>query len=151
MEGFDFGFSPEGEIIIDKESHDIHKSIDNELKIQMSYNRIKSISKNWFMDEIGADLEEIIGRPCNKEIANIGKNKIINELTKYGLWEKNDIAIRSEIKDNTNIIYTIYLKLYNDKTEETYSYEIETTLDLVKGVFIRINTVNCCKHFNSGW
>lgn len=151
MEGFDFGFSPEGEIVIDKENHDIHKSIDNELKIQMSYNRIKSISKNWFMDEIGADLEEIIGRPCNKEIANIGKNKIINELTKYDLWAKNDIAIKSEIKDNTNIIYTIYLKLYDDKTEETYSYEIETTLDLVKGVFIRINTASSCKHFNSGW
>ena len=120
MDGFDFGFSPDGEIIVDTDTHDIYKSQEDELKIQLSYNRIKSISKNWFIDEVGADLE-----------------KIIDVLTFDGLWDDSDIFIKSEIKNNINITYNIFLKLRQSDTEEVYSYEIDAELDLVKGVHIR--------------
>lgn len=136
MEGFDFGFLPEGEIIINNETHDIVKSSDNDLKIQLAINRIKSISNNWFIDEIGANLEELVGRPCTTDTAEYGKLKIANSLTFDGLWTDEEIFIKAEIKNNTNIIYSIYLKIYQQETEDTYSYEIVTTLDLVKGVFI---------------
>ena len=137
MDGFDFGFSPDGEIIVDSETHDIYKSKDNELKIQLSYNRIKSISKNWFVDEVGADMEELIGRPCTEDMAEYGKQKIINVLLIDDLWNKDDIFIKAEIKDNVHIIYSVYLKLFQSETEDTISYEIIVELDLVKGVFIK--------------
>lgn len=137
MDGFDFGFSPDGEIIVDTDIHDIYKSQEDELKIQLSYNRIKSISKNWFIDEVGADLEEIIGKACNETTAEYGKLKIIDVLTFDGLWDDSDIFIKSEIKNNINITYNIFLKLRQSDTEEVYSYEIDTELDLVKGVHIR--------------
>ena len=137
MDGFDFGFSPDGEIIVDSDTHDIYKSQEDELKIQLSYNRIKSISKNWFIDEIGADLEEIIGKACNETTAEYGKLKIIDVLTFDGLWDDSDIFIKSEIKNNINITYNIFLKLRQSDTEEVYSYEIDAELDLVKGVHIR--------------
>lgn len=137
MDGFDFGFSPDGEIIVDSETHDIYKSKDDELKIQLSYNRIKSISKNWFVDEIGADMEELIGRPCTEDMAEYGKQKIINVLLIDDLWNKDDIFIKAEIKDNVHIIYSVYLKLFQSETEDTISYEITVELDLVKGVFIK--------------
>ena len=137
MDGFDFGFSSDGEIIVDTDTHDIYKSQEDELKIQLSYNRIKSISKNWFIDEVGADLEEIIGKACNETTAEYGKLKIINVLTFDGLWDDNDIFIKSEIKNNINITYNIFLKLRQSDTEEVYSYEIDAELDLVKGVHIR--------------
>lgn len=137
MDGFDFGFSPDGEIIVDTDTHDIYKSQEDELKIQLSYNRIKSISKNWFIDEVGADLEEIIGKACNETTAEYGKLKIIDVLTFDGLWDDNDIFIKSEIKNNINITYNIFLKLRQSDTEEVYSYEIDAELDLVKGVHIR--------------
>ena len=137
MDGFDFGFSPDGEIIVDAETHDIYKSQEDELKIQLSYNRIKSISKNWFIDEVGADLEEIIGKACNETTAEYGKLKIIDVLTFDGLWDDKDIFIKSEIKNNINITYNIYLKLRQSETEEVYSYEIDAELDLVKGVNVR--------------
>jgi hypothetical protein len=136
-EGFDFGFTPEGEIIVDTETHDIAKSTDDDLRIQLAYDRIKSISHDWFVDEIGADLEELIGRPCTEEMAEYGKLKIIDVLTVDSLWSDNDIFIKSEIKNNTNITYNIYLKIYQKETEDTYSYEITAELDLVKGVFIK--------------
>lgn len=137
MDGFDFGFSPDGEIIMDTDTHDIYKSQEDELKIQLSYNRIKSISKNWFIDEVGADLEEIIGKACNETTAEYGKLKIIDVLTFDGLWDDSDIFIKSEIKNNINITYNIFLKLRQSDTEEVYSYEIDAELDLVKGVHIR--------------
>lgn len=137
MDGFDFGFSPDGEIIADTDTHDIYKSQEDELKIQLSYNRIKSISKNWFVDEVGADLEEIIGKACNETTAEYGKLKIIDVLTFDGLWNDSDIFIKSEIKNNINITYNIFLKLRQSDTEEVYSYEIDAELDLVKGVHIR--------------
>lgn len=137
MDGFDFGFSPDGEIIVDSETHNIYKSKDDELKIQLSYNRIKSISKNWFIDEVGADMEELIGRPCTEDMAEYGKQKIINVLLIDDLWNKDDIFIKAEIKDNVHIIYSVYLKLFQSETEDTISYEIIVELDLVKGVFIK--------------
>ena len=137
IEGFDFDFTPKGEIIVDNETHDINKSTNDELRIQLAYNRIKSISHNWFVDEIGADLEELIGKPCTQDIAEYGTQKIINVLSVDNLWEPTDVFIQSEIVNNTNIIYSIYLKIKQAETEDTYSYEITAELDLVKGVFIR--------------
>lgn len=137
IEGFDFGFTPEGEIIVDNETHDITPSEQDILRIQLAYNRIKSIAGNWFIDECGADLEEIVGRPCTEETAEYGKEKIINVLTFDDLWESDDIFIKSEIENNTKITYNIFLKIYQHETEDVYSYEIDAELDLVKGVFIK--------------
>lgn len=136
INGFDFGFTSDGEIVIDKETHDICKSSSDDLRIQLAYNRIKSISNNWFVDEIGADLEELVGKPCTEDIAEYGKQKIINVLIVDNLWDNKEIFIKSEIKNNTNITYSIFLKIYQSETEDTYSHEITAELDLVKGVFI---------------
>ena len=137
MEDFDFAITTEGELIIDEENHDIVKSLDDDLRIQLAYNRIKSISKNWFVDEVGADMEELIGRPCTEDMAEYGKQKIINVLLIDNLWNKDDIFIKAEIKDNVHIIYSVYLKLFQSETEDTISYEITVELDLIKGVFIK--------------
>ena len=137
MEGFDFAITTEGELIIDEENHDIVKSLDDDLRIQLAHNRIKSISKNWFVDEVGADMEELIGKPCTEDIAEYGKQKIINVLLIDDLWNKDDIFIKAEIKDNVHIIYSVYLKLFQSETEDTISYEITVELDLIKGVFIK--------------
>lgn len=137
MEGFDFAITTDGELIVDEQNHDITKSIEDDLRIQLAYDRIKSISKNWFVDEIGADMEELIGRPCTEDMAEYGKQKIINVLLIDDLWKENDIFIKAEIKDNVHIIYSVYLKLFQSETEDTVSYEIIVELDLVKGVFIK--------------
>ena len=36
MDGFDFGFSPDGEIIVDSETHDIYKSKDVAKKFKVT-------------------------------------------------------------------------------------------------------------------
>lgn len=137
MQGFDFGFTPDGDLIIDGDTNDIYKVMDNNLKVQLTYNRVKSVSTTWFFDHVGADLEEIVGWKCNKETAEYGKTKIVNMLTFDDLWNKDDMFIKAEIKDHKLIIYSVFLKMYQQVTEETYSIEITIELDLVKGVKIR--------------
>ena len=82
-------------------------------------------------------MEELIGRPCTEDMAEYGKQKIINVLLIDDLWNKDDIFIKAKIKDNVHIIYSVYLKLFQSETEDTISYEITVELDLVKGVFIK--------------
>lgn len=135
--GFDFGFTPEGEITVDDVLHDIKAVEEIDLKVQLAYNRIKSIAKNWFVDECGANLEYIIGKPCNEATAEYGKELITQMLILEDLWDESNFHIKAEIISNTNITYNIFLKDF-DRTKGTItSYEIIAELDLVKGVYVR--------------
>lgn len=150
-EGFDFSFLPEGDIIMDSNNHDIQTLTDYELKIQLAYNRIKSITHDWFIDNIGANLEELIGKPCTFANVEFGKQRIIQSLTYDNLWSSDDIYIAAKIVDNVHIYYSVYLRVYHmvDSSqivkgsvgetllEDPISYEIIAELDLVKGVYIR--------------
>lgn len=137
MQGFDFGFSPDGDLIMDKDTNDIAKMTDNNLKVQLTYNRLKSVSTTWFLDHVGADLEELIGWKCNKETAEYGKQKIMEQLTHDGLWDKKESFIKAEITGRHTIVYSVFLKMYQEEDEDTYSVELFVELDLVKGVKIR--------------
>lgn len=137
MDGFDFDLNELGELVVDQESHDINTIIEDELRIQMAYTRIKSIASNWYYDKIGADLEELIGKAVSQDNVQLGKDKILNVLTYDDLWDLKDIYIQSEIKDAKNIFYSVYLKVYDSETNEEQSIEIIITLDLIKGVKIK--------------
>lgn len=137
IEGFDFGLDTSGELIIDQDTSDILKQTDDNLRLQLAYDRIKSVSTNWFIDHIGANLESLIGRPCDVQHAEEGKSLIDTQLTFDKLWDDKEFYIKANINSNTSITYNILFKIYNKDSEETYSYIIEATIDLVKGVFIR--------------
>lgn len=133
---FDFGLSQDGDITMDPETHDITKKEDYKLRLQLAYDRIKSISKDWFIDECGADLEELIGKPCTPEFAELGKRKIRNMLVLDDTWSDEEFYIYCQIKDAVTIEYTIFFKIQTENNE-TESYELHVDLDLVKGIKLR--------------
>ena len=138
VQGFDFGLDYNGELILDENnSFDILAKTENELRLQLSYDRIKSVSTNWFEDHIGADLEYLIGKACNKDSAEKGKELITNQLTFDQLWNEEEFFIKPNILSDTTIEYNIFFKIKDEETEDVYSYEISATIDLVKGVSIR--------------
>lgn len=137
VKGFDFGLSTSGELVLNQDTHDIEAKMDNELRLQLAYDRIKSVANNWFIDHVGADLESLIGKPCNKELAEAGKYLIIKQLTFDKLWDESEIHIKAAINDMINITYNVYFKIKDESTEDTSSYEIIAEIDLVKGVHIR--------------
>ena len=137
VQGFDFGISTSGELVLDSDTFDIERKTDNDLRVQLAYDRIKSVTNDWFIDQIGANLESLIGKPCNQEYAEMGKTLILNQLTFDSLWDREDVFIKANIKDMINITYNVYLKIIDREIEETYSYEIIAEIDLVKGVKVR--------------
>ena len=137
MAGFDFQIDNSGELVVDPEFHTIKTVLNDDLRIQLAYNRIKSISTTWFYDNIGANLEELIGKPISNEVVNTGKAKIMAVLTFDQLWTNNDIYINAEITNAMQVNYSVYLRIFDSETEEESSKEINITLDLVKGVKIK--------------
>lgn len=137
VQGFDFNIDTDGELILDQDAHDISTVTKNDLRLQLAYDRIKSVSNNWFVDNIGANLESLIGRPCNEDLAESGKELIMHQLIEDSLWDEKEIYIKASILDYVHIVYNIYFKIKSDETEDTYSEEIIAEIDLVKGVNIR--------------
>lgn len=137
IKGFDFGLNGLGELVLDEETSDIKRRETDDLRLQLAYLRIKSVANNWYKDHIGADLEGLVGRPCNESNAEQGKESIEYQLTFDKLWDEDEFFIRSQIKSVYTIDYNIFFKIKDSDTEDTYSYEISATIDLVKGVNIR--------------
>ncbi len=137
VKGFDFGLSTSGDIVLNPETWDIQAQTDNNLRLQLAYDRIKSVTTNWFIDSIGANLESLIGKPCNEDTAEAGKELIMHQLTFDSLWGTDEIFIKATIVDMINITYNVYFKIKDISTEDTYSYELVAEIDMVKGVKIR--------------
>lgn len=137
VQGFDFGLSTGGELVLNQSTWDIQAKMDNDLRLQLAYDRIKSVATNWFIDGIGANLESLIGKPCNEDAAETGKTLIMQQLTFDSLWEPEEIFIKATIVDMINITYNVYFKIKDASTEDTYSYELIAEIDMVKGVNIR--------------
>ena len=99
VNGFDFNIDETGEIVLDIETHDIAKVSDTDLKIQLAYTRIKSCINEWFYDEVGANLEELVGRAAKTSTIETGRSRILQVLTYDKLWDDNDIFIQAIIEN----------------------------------------------------
>ena len=137
INGFDFDIDESGELVINQQEHEINRISDDELRIQLAYTRIKSISHGWFYDYVGANLEELVGRSIKESTVELGKQKILEVLTFDNLWDAEDILIIANVKDSTHLVYSVYLKTYTNDEYGEKSTELIIELDLVKGVKIK--------------
>lgn len=78
---------------------------------QQVKNRIKTINPDWFFDEIGADLEEIVGEPNTKDTAEIGVRNIRKTLLRDSLFQDKDISIKPTPVNEDSIVYFIFLQV----------------------------------------
>ena len=129
----DFLIDNKGELIIEEKNLNICEG--EKAKVQAAYCICKSISNDWFIDKLGADLEEIIGLPNNKFSKDIGEKKIINSLS--SIYDSNDIYVEA-VQENNIMEYTVYLK-----TEDGFSSnKFKITIDLL-GYGISIDRKDC--------
>lgn len=137
MAGFDFKIDSTGEIIVDPKTYDIATVSDTNLKIQLAYTRIKSCVNEWFYDEVGANLEELVGRAAKVGTIEVGKARIIEVLTYDNLWDSKDLFVQSIIENATKLTYAVYFRIQTDDEFGETSKTIHVDLDLVKGVKVR--------------
>lgn len=137
VNGFDFQIENNGELVLNSLNGDLGEVSENDLKLQLAFTRIKSCVNDWFYDEVGADLEELIGRAVKNNTVELGKKRIEQVLTYDELWSLDDIFIQVIVKDSREVIYAVYFRLYTDDEFGETSKSITVTLDLVKGVKVK--------------
>lgn len=126
----DLGLTEDGDLILDDGEFTVVQQF--EFYKQCATNRIKSIKKDWYKDNIGADLEEILGMPNTRVVASLGENKIRQSLTFDNLFNDKDIVIVPSPVTNMIISYSITIQ------SEDFGgpIKLEVTLDLTQGIKI---------------
>jgi len=109
-EGNDFLWSPEGDLIIsalgDIDSTSRHAGLLS--LVQEIQTRIRSDVGDWTTQpSIGANLSDLVGRPCNQEVAEAGKVKIQASLTRGGFLPANSFKVRYIPISQTEVVYNI--------------------------------------------
>ena len=129
----DFTLSDNGDLVLTPMA-DISACEGDRLRYQMALCRIKSISKDWFYDNIGADLEKILGEPLTTETNSNIKRMITNALVFDDYFKTDDIFINTSIRDKFCVTINVYIKTLDQK----HSFLINVELDLVKGINVKI-------------
>lgn len=108
---------------------DIADIKDKSLLVQHAISRLKSVKIDWFKDNIGADMEELIGLPNTRETGDLGKDKIIKAMTEDELFKEGEVEVSIYPVSKTSIAYNVAF----DKAPYG-KFELNATLDLVKGI-----------------
>lgn len=131
MEKFDFKISENGDFLEDNLKDDTMKVFGDDLIKQICINRIKSVTKDWFNTNIGANLEEYFGKRCDKSLCNTIKSSIVDSLSFDSFIKSKDIFVIPSFRE-TEIKAIIFIKRGDSK-----SLEIFLNLDLVGEVKIK--------------
>lgn len=116
----DFLITKDGELSSDNKELNICKGED--AKVQAAYCICKSLSKDWFIDNLGANLEQILGRTINKHTIDYGKRLITLALA--DLYNASDLYIDC-IQEDSSIIYTVYIKREDGLTSSNFTLTID--------------------------
>ncbi|MEG1870832.1 MAG: hypothetical protein RR192_02410 [Peptostreptococcaceae bacterium] len=132
---FDFGITENGELLFDNENMDALKKDKDELIKQIAISRIKSVTKDWFNSNIGANLEEFIGTECTEETSNDVINAIIISLTFDQFLKTGSLFFVPKI-DKNSISILVFIKKYYGEGPMIINVEI----DIVGGVKVEYDT-----------
>lgn len=101
------------------------------LKFQNARCRVQSVQSDWYMDNVGANLESLIGLPNEADTVELGKNLIIASLTEHGLYKPDELYLEIEDISATTLRYLVYLK-----TEDRRARLLHVTVDALEGVTV---------------
>lgn len=135
----DFRFSTDGDLEL--ESSALLDVSGQRESIQLIMCTIASVSHDWFYDNIGCDLEQLIGEPCSSVTLSNGANIIFNTIMKTKLYESEDVKVESKLIDKEYIGYNVYIRDYE---KPNYYYVIEVGIDLIKGISVRLGDEKVC-------
>lgn len=131
----DLMFSIDGDLVI-SDTGDLSLVNKNEYIEQSARHRVRTSDPDWFdpnMQDIGANLEDLIGMPNNPETARLAIERVTDSLTGGGLIDKQDIYIRPVPVSR----YIIALFLFIQTPFEGKPIGFHITFNLETGVTVR--------------
>lgn len=130
----DIEMSLDGDFILDS-SKTIYKEIaDEDVRLQICVNRIKSVTNDWYGEDLNCNLEEVLGYPVIEATDKIIKTKIQTTLTFDHFIDISDLYIETLNADEHGINYVVYVK----KVGFDVAHAISVDIDLVAGINIRL-------------
>lgn len=104
-----------------------------EATTQNAYCRLRSANPEWFMEVIGADLEDLLGLDNTPETAALGEEKIRTALAGDDLISVEDLYVRGVPLDRRTILFFVFFNAPGSGS----AIGFEVTLNLATGAVIR--------------
>lgn len=124
---WDLALDEEGDLILDSEG-DLQTYNKNDLLVQIVEICLKTTNPDWPIENIGVDLEDLIGLDNTRETAEYGASKIKESLLKTGFLKEDEIWIEYKPSGYTSIVFFIYIKSPFDDRVFLYETEIDVTI-----------------------
>lgn len=124
----DLALTGDGDLMLN-ESGDLALVEGPSFVVQSVYNRIKSVTVDWFYDNIGADLIDFLGYPNTRDTAKCIEARLISTLTAGGLLDTDSIFVKVVPVSRTTLSAFVFIKLTEDENESPVGFEISINLD----------------------
>lgn len=126
----DFKLTPLGELSLSSD-RELEFSENEALKLQYALARVKSAKNDWYIDNVGADLERLIGEPMNEQLIEQGKQMIIDALTEYSLFKTDTIYVqhREDVEED-QLAYYVYLRTSSIDTSQVLSISLSPMISV---------------------
>lgn len=129
--GVDLLLTSDGDLLVGEEG-DLLLTWGTGYVVQSIYNRLKSVSANWFYDQVGADLEDFLGQPNSPETGAAVEERIVNTLTQDDLLDPEDLLVKVVPAGETQLACFVFVRLAG--AERPFSFRV--MVDLESGVSI---------------
>lgn len=120
----DFKLTDVGDLSLSSE-RELEFSQNDALNLQYALARVKSAKNDWYIDNVGADLERLIGEPLNEQLIEQGKQMIMDALTEYNLFKISEIYIqhREDVEED-QLSYYVYLRMSSMERSQVLSVSL---------------------------
>lgn len=135
----DFEISTDGDLVNNNNNISNVNGIKEYIQIAMC--SIASISHDWFYDNIGCNLEQVLGSPNNDNTLAVVESLIRDEINKIGCFDIGKIKIKNEIIENEYIGVNVYIP---DDKIQYYYHIIQVKLDLIEGTNVYYGGAEKC-------
>ena len=120
----DFKLTDVGDLSLSSE-RELEFSQNDALNLQYALARVKSAKNAWYIDNVGADLERLIGEPLNEQLIEQGKQMIMDALTEYNLFKISEIYIQHrEDVEEEQLSYYVYLRMSSMERSQVLSVSL---------------------------
>lgn len=126
----DFKLTDIGDLSLSSE-RELEFSQNDALNLQYALARVKSAKNDWYIDNVGADLERLIGEPLNEQLIEQGKQMIMDALTEYNLFKISEIYIQHrEDVEEEQLSYYVYLRMSSMERSQVLSVSLSPVVSV---------------------
>lgn len=132
----DLELTPDGDLVLDRKTNDVAVVHKQNYIAQSARIRIQVTDPEWQdyqVNQIGANLEDLIGLPNTQETAIEGIERIVYTLTKDGLLDTEEVYIKPVPVSKYVIAFYVFIKI----PEVPESLGFEVLFNLATGLAIR--------------